>query len=131
VADHYPGQRFDADWRGNPRRQAIMDTCHNETYVLLRSLPVWRRAPFLLYTLLVGHRQSWALGRWLLAQARHERVSWRQQVVPSYQGKAAGIWTWLCTARTWSRWMASRSDGRRRGTVGGPWQRPADRERIL
>jgi glycosyltransferase involved in cell wall biosynthesis len=96
VADHFPAPRFDADWRGNPQRQAIMDTCHNETFVLLRYLKPCRRAPFLLYTFLVGHRQSWAVGRWLVARARHEHVSWHRQVAPSYYGKVAGVWTWLC-----------------------------------
>jgi hypothetical protein len=111
VADHFPAPRFDDDWRGNPGRQAIVDACHNETYVLLRYLQRWQRVPFLLHTFLIGHRQSWAVGRWLVARVRHERVSWRRQVAPSYYGKVAGVRTWLCVTIA-TLHVARRSGGR-------------------
>jgi len=95
TVDHYPAERYDEDRRHAPLRQARLNACHNETYVLLTYLRWWQRIAYLLYTSLIGHRGNLAVARWIAGLLRGERATLRDHLIPSYQGKAAGIATWL------------------------------------
>jgi len=98
-ADHYPAARFDEDQRNAPSRQAIANVAHNDGYMLLTHLSWPRRLAFLAYTFLVGHRGSWALGRWAVARVVGERTSFRSEALPSYHGKVMGVWSWISSRR--------------------------------
>jgi len=99
IVDHYPAQRFGDDQRGAPLRQAITNTCHNETYVMMTYLRWWQRIAYFLYVFVIGHRSNLALVRWGIGRLRDERLSFRDHLVPSYQGKTTGLMTWLRRGR--------------------------------
>jgi cellulose synthase/poly-beta-1,6-N-acetylglucosamine synthase-like glycosyltransferase len=55
---HYSAPRFDDDSRDRPTLRALADETHNQLYLLLRWLPVWRRPIVLAYALLIGYRRT-------------------------------------------------------------------------
>jgi len=95
TVDHYPAERYDEDRRHAPLKQARLNACHNETYVLLTYLRWWQRIAYLLYTSFIGHRSNLTVARWVVGLLRGERATLGDHLIPSYQGKAAGIVTWL------------------------------------
>jgi hypothetical protein len=58
AVEHYPATRFDEDSRTDRPLSAVATDVHNETYVLLRRLPMGRRLAALAYGVLVGTRES-------------------------------------------------------------------------
>ena len=55
--DHYPADRFEDDSRLGPvTGETLEHVIHNETYLLLKWLPWWRRLAALAYWSLVGTR---------------------------------------------------------------------------
>jgi cellulose synthase/poly-beta-1,6-N-acetylglucosamine synthase-like glycosyltransferase len=58
AVHHYPASRFDEDARDAPSLRALAYAAHNELYLLLRWLPVWRKPFALAYALLVGSRRG-------------------------------------------------------------------------
>lgn len=65
AVDHYPAQRFDEDQRHNFNDLALINLVHNETLVLLEHLSPLRRIVFLLWSVLVGTRESLGICQWL------------------------------------------------------------------
>jgi glycosyltransferase involved in cell wall biosynthesis len=65
AVDHFPAQRFDEDQRNNFNEIAFINLVHNETLVLLEHLPPIRRIVFLIWSILVGTRDSLGLLQWL------------------------------------------------------------------
>jgi len=68
-------------------------------YILLTYLAWWQRIPYLLYTFVIGHRGSWAALRWIMIHSAGERVSFHDQLIPSYQGKLTGLLSWLLASK--------------------------------
>lgn len=94
AVDHYPAQRFDEDQRNNFNEIAFINLVHNETLVLLEYLPLFRRAVFLLWAILVGTRDSLGLVQWL-------------RLLPS-QGQLAGKKCWASLRGRWHGWQTHR-----------------------
>jgi GT2 family glycosyltransferase len=70
---------------------------HNQTYILLKHLPWWRRMAFLLYTFLIGDRNTIGLLRVPMLALRDH---WsREALTEHFRGKIDGIRTF----RTWRR----------------------------
>ncbi|MFM6001445.1 MAG: glycosyltransferase family 2 protein [Dolichospermum sp.] len=65
AVDHYPAQRFDEDQRQNFNDIALINLVHNETLILLEHLSPIRRFVFLLWSILVGTRESFGICQWL------------------------------------------------------------------
>jgi GT2 family glycosyltransferase len=90
--DHYSSTDMSA-----ARTGLAYVTNHNQTYILLKHLPWWRRIAFLLYTFLVGDRNTIGLLR-VPVLALRERWS-RDAFTEHFQGKLDGIrtfWAWWC-----------------------------------
>jgi cellulose synthase/poly-beta-1,6-N-acetylglucosamine synthase-like glycosyltransferase len=58
AVHHYPAERFDDDARDRPSTRALTHAAHNELYLLLRWLPLWRKPFALAYALLIGNRRA-------------------------------------------------------------------------
>jgi glycosyltransferase involved in cell wall biosynthesis len=58
AVDHYPAKRLGGgrDARRDP--EAVGGAAHNETYALMRGLPLWHRVVVLAYGLMVGTREA-------------------------------------------------------------------------
>ncbi len=100
--DHYPSSNMSANEIGIARVSN-----HNQTYILLKHLAWWQRIAFLLYTFLLGDRNTIGLLRipWLLWRRR-----WSPAMVkPHFAGKATGLRCFL----DWRRAAARRQSGMR------------------
>ena len=93
--DHYPSVRFeDASRQGPVTGETLEHVIHNETYLLLKWLPWWRRAAALVYWSLVGTRV--APGLLVLAERLLREKNLRSvlhRYVSTVRGRAAGIRT--------------------------------------
>ena len=91
VVDHYPSTDYSASspiaWTVN----------RNQTYVLLKRLSLTRKIAFLLYTTLIGDRNSVGVARVPLLILR-ERWSWTA-VGAHFSGKIAGLRAYLGSPR--------------------------------
>ena len=91
VVDHYPSTDYSASspiaWTVN----------RNQTYVLLKRLSLTRKIAFVLYTTLIGDRNSVGLARVPLLILR-ERWSWTS-VGAHFSGKIAGLRAYLGSPR--------------------------------
>lgn len=94
VVDHYPAERFDEDRRSEPTIGALRNAVHNETYVLLKWLPWWKKAITLAYGLLVGSRRAPGL---LLVFERLAREAGRRSVLERFGAAMRGRFTALGT----------------------------------
>jgi cellulose synthase/poly-beta-1,6-N-acetylglucosamine synthase-like glycosyltransferase len=74
AVDHYPAQRFDEDQRSGRSLLALQNEVYNQTYVLLRWLPWWRKPSTLLYGLGVGSRKFPGIVVAIERAARGQRV---------------------------------------------------------
>jgi glycosyltransferase involved in cell wall biosynthesis len=95
--DHYPSERFEDDSRSGPvTGKTLEDVVHNETYLLLKWLPWWRRFAATVYWLLVGTRVAPGL---LLLAERLLRQRDRRSVFHRYRaalrGRFAGARTFI------------------------------------
>lgn len=90
--DHYPSRDMSA-----ARTGLAYVINHNQTYILLKHLPWWRRIAFLLYTFLVGDRNTIGLLR-VPVLALQERWS-GAAFIEHFQGKIDGIRTYLAWRR--------------------------------
>lgn len=61
AVDHFPSQRFDEDQRQQFNSTAVANAVHNETLLLLEHLSPIQRLIFLLWSFMVGTRQSFGL----------------------------------------------------------------------
>ncbi len=58
AVDHFPAARIGDDQRLAPSLPALANAVHNETYVLLRWLPAWKKPIAMAYGVLVGSRRA-------------------------------------------------------------------------
>jgi glycosyltransferase involved in cell wall biosynthesis len=58
AVDHFPAARIGDDERLAPALPALANAVHNETYVLLRWLPAWKKPLAMAYGVLVGSRRA-------------------------------------------------------------------------
>jgi hypothetical protein len=95
AVHHFPGPRFDEDARDGPSLAALANETHNEMYLLVRWLPLWRKPFALAYAMLVGYRRTPGLAL-LLERLARERTT---AVVPRFwaaeRGRLKGIFTAL------------------------------------
>jgi GT2 family glycosyltransferase len=88
--DHYPAARFEDETRSGPATGTTLEHhVHNETYLLLKWLPWWRRACALVYWSAVGTRA--APGLVALAE-RVLREEDRSAVVRRFIFAQRGLW---------------------------------------
>ena len=86
--DHYPSVRFeDASRQGPVTGETLEHVIHNETYLLLKWLPWWRRVAALAYWSLVGTRFAPGL---LVLGERLLREKDRRAVLLRYVSTCAG-----------------------------------------
>ena len=64
--------------------------CRNQTYIILKRFPLWRRPMFLLWWFLIGERPAWGLASWLFDTLQG---GWRKKryVVEAWRGKLEGL----------------------------------------
>jgi GT2 family glycosyltransferase len=100
AVDHYPARRFGDDQRARPSPRALADEVHNETYVLLRWLPWWRKPLALAYGLLVGSRRAPGLAaaveRALRGQAPRDVLG---RLEASTRARLDAVATWRAAAK--------------------------------
>ena len=92
LVDHYPSTNYAAD-----REVLSRVVNHNQTYILLKRLPWTRKLVFLLYTFLIGDKNTIGLLRvpWLVW-----RQCWSSAAVRAhFAGKVAGIRSYVCVLR--------------------------------
>ena len=89
IVDHFPAERFDADWRDRPENEAVRNAAYNYCVALLTfdARLFWRRAAF---GLLVGDRATPGVLRALLALVAREPAVARR-LAPSLVGQAQGL----------------------------------------
>lgn len=94
AVDHFPSSDMSA---GRPELAFV--TNHNQTYILLKHLPWHQRIAFLLYTFLVGDRNTVGLLRVPIVMLGH---GWSLQTVAAhFRGKVTGT-------RTFCQWWRRR-----------------------
>lgn len=91
VYHHIAPRTAELSRRDRPNR--IHAYCANYTYVMLKHLPGWRRAAFVMWWFLVGERASWGLGA-VLADTVLNGLRWRREFGPAFHGKLKGIRRW-------------------------------------
>jgi hypothetical protein len=93
LVDHYPAPRHDEDQRHQFSAIARQNAVHNETLALLEHFSPVQRSVFLLYAVLLGHRDAFGL----VQLARHwpqQKDLAVQQWIAAMQGRWQGIQTW-------------------------------------
>jgi glycosyltransferase involved in cell wall biosynthesis len=94
AVDHYLGKRFDEDQRNIIfNAKALRNETHNETLVLLENLPFLRRVAFMIWALVVGHRQALGAIQWLRFFPSQGKLS-TNKWVSSMSGRWQGWLTW-------------------------------------
>lgn len=96
AVDHYPGQRFDQDKRGEFNALAMANRVHNKTLTLLEHLPSDQRFIFLIWAVLIGTRGELGLIQ-LLRFIPTQRQLARKKWLASMQGRWQGWQTWQQT----------------------------------
>lgn len=94
--DHYHGERFDEDRRGQFNQTAWFNEVHNHTLVLLDYLPLWRKAVFIVWAILVGTRKGYGFVQWLRFLPEEGSLAGRKWLL-SMQARWQGLSTWLKT----------------------------------
>ncbi|WP_448599429.1 glycosyltransferase family 2 protein [Thermoleptolyngbya sp.] len=93
LVDHYPAPRFDEDQRHQFSAIARQNAVHNETLALLEHFSPVQRAIFLLYALLLGHRDAFGLAQFVRYFPQQRDLAVRQWVA-AMQGRWQGVQTW-------------------------------------
>ncbi|MDJ0693854.1 glycosyltransferase [Mastigocoleus sp. MO_188.B34] len=96
AVNHYPAQRFDEDKRNSFNRRALANAVHNETLALLEHLSPLRKLVFLLWSILVGTRDSMGFVQWLRFLPTQGLLA-SQKLLASLQGRWEGWQTWQAT----------------------------------
>ena len=91
--DHYQGERFDEDLRGQFNETAWFNEVHNDTLVLLEYLPPIRKVVYLVWTIFVGTRKGFGLVQWLRFLPTEGKLAGKKWLV-SMQGRWQGFLTW-------------------------------------
>ena len=93
LVDHYIAQRFDEDQRQQFNAIAYINAVHNETLALLEHLSWLQRIVFLIWTVLIGTRQSLGFVQWVRLFPS-ERTLATRKLLASVQGRWQGWQTW-------------------------------------
>ena len=93
LVDHYRALRFDEDQRGQFNEIAWFNEVHNGTLALLEYLSSIRRIVFMIWSILVGTRQSFGLVQWLRFFPKEGKMASKKWIV-SMQGRWQGWQTW-------------------------------------
>lgn len=93
AVDHYPGQRFDEDKRGEFNSLALTNVVHNETLALLEHLPPLRQAIFLIMVISIGTQTSPGFLQWLRLLPSEGSLA-SQKFLSSFRGRWEGWQTW-------------------------------------
>jgi len=93
AVDHYPAQRFDEDQRRTFKFAAVTNAVHNETVLLLEYLPPAQRVIFLLWSFIIGTRQSFGVIQCLRFFPREGPLATKKWVA-AMQGRWQGYKTW-------------------------------------
>jgi|SRR5919199_665196 glycosyltransferase involved in cell wall biosynthesis len=94
AVDHFRGQRFDEDQRGDIFNEiAFLNQVHNETLVLLEYLPFTRRLVFLVWAILIGNREAPGFVQWLRFLPSEGALA-GQKLLASLRGRWQGWLTW-------------------------------------
>ena len=96
--DHYCGERFDEDRRGQFDNIAWFNEVHNSTLVLLEYLPSMRKIVFLIWAILVGTRRGFGLAQWLRFLPKEGKLASKKWLL-SMQGRWQGFLTWQETRK--------------------------------
>lgn len=96
TVDHFPATRFDDDKRSLRSRGAVIAHHHNETYVILRELPMRRKIVVLAYALVVGSRAAPGVLQMVLHLTRGPGLARYSAVT---RGRMLGIRTYWRAAR--------------------------------
>lgn len=91
--DHYQGERFDEDLRGQFNEIAWFNEVHNDTLILLEYLPPIRRSVYLIWTILVGTRKGFGVVQWLRFLPKEGKLASKKWLV-SMQGRWQGFLSW-------------------------------------
>jgi cellulose synthase/poly-beta-1,6-N-acetylglucosamine synthase-like glycosyltransferase len=91
--DHYFGQRFDNDKRGEFDPVSLINNVHNETLILLEYLPPFRRLFFLFWAVLIGTRTRRGFIQCIRFLPKEYILSIRK-LLTSIQGRWAGWQSW-------------------------------------
>jgi cellulose synthase/poly-beta-1,6-N-acetylglucosamine synthase-like glycosyltransferase len=94
AVDHFPAQRFDEDQRSAFNPIAQQNMAHNETLVLLKYLPVFRKVIYFAWALLVGTRAVPGVVQVFRFLPSQKELS-IQRGFASFQGRITGIRTWF------------------------------------
>ncbi|WP_336774659.1 glycosyltransferase family 2 protein [Paenibacillus sp. MMO-58] len=97
CVNHYPAERFDEDKRNTFNETACINMAHNETYIILKHSGTFRRAVYLLYSMLVGSSPSPGLLQ-MIRMVPREGISAFRKLRTTYTGRWDGWKTW----KTWS-----------------------------
>jgi glycosyltransferase involved in cell wall biosynthesis len=95
AVHHFPGPRFDEDARDGPSLDALANETHNEMYLLVRWLPLWRKPFALAYGVLVGYRRTPGLALLLERIARERSTAVVARFWAAERGRVKGILTAL------------------------------------
>lgn len=93
AVDHYPAKRFDEDQRNSFNESAVRNAVHNETLALLNYLPHLNRRIFLVWSLVIGTKQSFGLAQYIRFLLKGEDKS-SQKLLSSLRGRIEGWKTW-------------------------------------
>lgn len=96
AVNHYPAQRFDEDQRNSFNKMALRNAVHNETLALLEHLSPLQKLAFLLWSVLVGTRDSMGFIQWLRFLPTQGLLA-SQKLLTSWQGRWQGWQTWQAT----------------------------------
>ncbi|MCK9860359.1 glycosyltransferase [Paenibacillus sp. ATY16] len=93
CVNHYPAERFDEDKRNAFNETACINMAHNETYIILKHSGAFRRAVYLLYSMLVGSSPSPGLLQ-MIRMVPREGISAFRKLRTTYTGRWDGWKTW-------------------------------------
>jgi cellulose synthase/poly-beta-1,6-N-acetylglucosamine synthase-like glycosyltransferase len=93
--DHYPAERFEDDTRtGAPTGVTLEHAVHNETYLVMKWLPWWRRTCALVYWSVVGTRAAPGLVALVERMLREsDRKAVLRRFISAQRGRRQGIRT--------------------------------------
>lgn len=93
AVNHYPASRFDEDQRGQFHEIAWINTVHNETLALLEYLSPLKNIIFIVWSFLIGTRQSLGFLQWLRFLLKKDSLASKKWLA-SLRGRWEGLLTW-------------------------------------
>jgi glycosyltransferase involved in cell wall biosynthesis len=93
AVDHYRGERFDEDRRDMFNGLAVTNAVHNETLALLENMLPVQQYIFLLWAILIGHRDARGIFQWLRFLPSEGRLA-EDKLIACLRGRWQGWQTW-------------------------------------